>query len=105
ELHAGEPPQIHLNTIGYLPDAEKRASIAASCPDFAIVRVKDGTKVMSAKVTGPALNADTQEQIYTADFSALREPGEYRMDVPGVGRSAPFRVAADVYRMPFYTVT
>ncbi len=43
--------------------------------------------------------------LYTADFSALAEPGEYRLDVPGVRRSDPFRIGADVYREPFVVVT
>jgi endoglucanase len=101
---AQEAPGIRLNTIGYLPGREKEASIAAKCSKFAVVRVKDGAEVFEGTVAGPALNADTREQLYTADFSALKEPGEYRLDVPGVGRSAPFRVAGDVYDRPFYTV-
>ncbi len=47
---------------------------------------------------------DTQEQLYTADFSGLTQPGEYQLDVPGVGRSAPFHIAPDVYREPYYAV-
>lgn len=101
---AEETPKIRLNTIGYLPGREKKASIAAPCSRFAVVRVKDGSKVFEGSVTGPVLNNDTQEQLYTADFSALKQPGAYQLDVPDVGRSAPFLVAADVYRQPFYAV-
>jgi endoglucanase len=97
--------QIRLNTIGYLPDAEKKASIAAPCSEFAVVRVKDGAKIMTGRATGPILNEDTREQLYTADFSAFKEPGEYQLDVSGVGRSAAFNIATDVYRRPFYIVT
>ncbi len=68
------------------------------------MRVKDSAQVFEGTVSGPVLNADTLEQLCIADFSALHEPGEYRLEVPGVGRSAPFRIAADVYREPFYTV-
>lgn len=102
---ADEMTTIRLNTIGYLPDAAKRASIAAKCSKFAVLRVDDGAKVLEGVATGPASNPDTREQLYTADFSELDKPGEYRLDVPEVGRSAPFRIAADVYRRPFYTVT
>jgi endoglucanase len=98
---------IRLNTLGFLPDAPKRATIAGPCEKFAIVRVGDGDgkTLLDGVVTGPVLNDDTDEQLYTADFSALVEPGEYRLDVPGVGRSAPFRIAADLYVEPFRTVT
>ena len=98
-------PPIRLNTLGYLPDAPKQATVASPCAAFAVVRVGDGERVLDGTATGPLRNADTDEQLYTADFSTLVEPGEYRLDVPGVGQSAPFRVAADVYDEPFRTVT
>ena len=104
-IAAEEMPRIRLNTIGYLPDREKKASIAAPCEAFTVLRVKDGSKALEGKVNGPATNADTQETLYMADFSALREPGEYQLDVPGVGKSAAFRIGADVYRQPFHVVT
>ena len=102
---AQEAPGIRLNTIGYLPDARKTASIAGECLKFTVVRVKDGTKALDGPTGEPRRNRDTGEELCEADFSALREPGEYRLEVPGVGRSAPFRVASDVYNGPFRTVT
>jgi endoglucanase len=95
---------IRLNTIGYLPQAEKQASIAAACTNFAVVRAADDSKVFDGRVTGPVLDPDTEEQLYTADFSAFTCPGDYQLEVPGVGRSAPFRIAPDVYREPYQTV-
>ncbi len=96
---------IRLNTVGYLPGAEKQASIALPCTNFMVVRLPGGAAVFQGQITGPVSDADTQEQLYTADFSKLKQPGDYQLVVPGVGRSAPFRVAADVYREPFYLVT
>jgi endoglucanase len=95
---------IRLNTVGYLPDSLKRASIAAECSQFAVVRAATDETVLAGAVTGPVLNEDTQEQLCTADFSAVTEPGEYALVVPGVGRSAAFRVGADVYDEPFRVV-
>ena len=100
---AAESLAIRLNTLGYLPGTEKRASIAASCTNFS-VELPGGLKVFTGKVTGPVLNKDTQEQLYTADFSSYNEPGLYELVVPGVGRSAPFRIAANVYRESYSTV-
>lgn len=102
---AEDAPAIRLNTVGYPPSAKKKASIATPCTNFAVVRIKDGSKPLEGAATGPVLNVDTQEQLYTADFSALKEAGEFQLDVPGVGKSAAFRVAQDVYQRPFYTVT
>ncbi len=96
---------IRLNTVGYLPGLPKAASIAAACTNFAVVRIADGVKVLEGTVTGPVPNADTQEELYTADFTKLREPGLYRLEVAGVGASEPFRIANALYASPFYTVT
>ncbi len=101
---ADESSAIRLNTIGYLPLAEKKASLAAPCAMFAVVRVSDNSTVCAGKVTGPRWDADTGESLYTADFSEVKTPGDYQLVVPGVGQSAPFHIAADVYREPFYTV-
>jgi endoglucanase len=101
---AEESLPIRFNTVGYLPNAEKQATIAAPCANFTVIRVTDGSTAFQGKATGPVLDPDTQEQLYTADFSKLKRPGEYQLDVPSVGRSAPFHIAADVYREPFHTV-
>ncbi len=101
---AGESTPIRLNTVGYLPGAEKQATIAAPGTNFTVIRLSDNSTVLTGRVTGPVLNPDTQEQLYTADFSKLKQPGNYQLDVPGVGRSAPFRIAPDVYREPYYIV-
>src|SRR5947209_9733 len=94
-------PAIRLNTVGYLLGHEKRASVAARFTDFSVVADKDGAVVFRGKATGPVHNADTDEDLYVADFSACDRPGVYRLEVAGVGRSAPFRVARDVYDAPF----
>jgi endoglucanase len=101
---ATESLPIRLNTVGYLSPAKKQASIASPCKNFAVIRVAAGSTVFKGKVTGPVLDPDTQEQLYTADFSKLKKPGDYQLDVSGVGRSAPFHIAPDVYREPYYTV-
>ena len=100
---ADESSAIRLNTIGYLSKAEKSASLAAPGTNFAVVRVADNKTVSTGKITGPVLDADTGESLYTADFSSVKKAGDYRLVVPGVGQSAPFHISTDVYREPFYT--
>jgi endoglucanase len=104
-VRADEAVLIRFNSVGFLPHADKRATLAAPCAEFAVIRVADGAIVFRGHVTGPVLNEDTGEQLHTADFSKLTRPGEYLLEVPGVGRSANFRVAADVFLEPFCTVT
>jgi endoglucanase len=64
-----ESLSIRLNTIGYLPGTEKQAAIAAICTNFTVLRLADNATVFTGKVTSPALDSDTPEQLCTADFS------------------------------------
>ncbi len=100
----GESTTIRLNTVGYLPHAEKEASVALPCTNFVVIHLPDKVVVFSGKATGPVLNLDTQERLYTADFSEVKQAGVYQIDVPGVGSSAPFHIASNVYHEPFHTV-
>ena len=43
----------------------------------------------------------TKAAVRRLDFSAFNTPGEYRVFVPGLGLSGPFRIAADVWEKPF----
>lgn len=97
--------RIRLNTIGFLPTQQKRASVAAECSDFTLVNSSGVRQDFAGRTSGPIVNADTGEALYTADFSTFSKPGVYVLDVPGVGLSAPFRIAADVYNDAFRTVT
>src|SRR5436853_4641447 len=91
----GANSAIRLNTLGFLPDHLKRASIAAPSTDFHVVNDADGSIAFRGKISGPLHNSDTNEELYIADFSALTKPGNYRLDVQGVGRSEPFRIGRD----------
>jgi endoglucanase len=99
----GPSSAIRLNTVGFLPEHLKRASIAAPSADFSVINEADGSVAFRGKTSGPVHNNDTNEELYLADFSALKQPGIYRLDVAGVGRSAPFRVGPDVYDFAFRT--
>jgi endoglucanase len=43
----------------------------------------------------------TKAAVYRLDFGGFAVPGEYRVFVPGLGTSGPFRIAADVWEGPF----
>lgn len=100
--------RVRLNSVGFQPTSPKQATVAdAPAGDFSVVRVDDGEAVFRGRLgemkkTEPA---DTDESVRVADFSALAQPGRYQLDVPGVGRSAPFAIANEVWNTPFYAVT
>lgn len=94
--------RVRLNTVGFLPEYPKRASVAAKFKEFSVVEAGGKARVvLRGRAQGPVHNEDTGEDLYVADFSALTRPGTYRLEVEGVGSSPPFRVAADVYDAPF----
>jgi len=92
---------IRVNQLGYLPDGPKVAVLCSldpqpDAPAFAVV-AEAGDTVLGpapaerAGVFGPCAAA------FRLDFSALREPGRYRV-AAGKVVSPPVRVAHDVYR-------
>lgn len=101
QIQAAQNP-IRFNTIGFLPGLAKQASVAvAAATNFSVVRVADGKVVFTGELLGPRTNADTSELLRTADFSSLNQTGMFQLDVTGVGRTSPFRIAADVYDRPY----
>jgi endoglucanase len=90
---------IHLNTVGFVPSAEKVATVEA--PGGDTVEVHDATSgamVWSVPLTTMTNDELTQAPLWIADFTAFTDPGQYYLEVPGgVGKSATFKIAADVY--------
>ncbi len=93
--------RIRINSIGYLPEAEKKATIAASSGDFIIVNTS-GTSVFTGKTT-TIYDTDTNEQVSIADFSSLKTEGSYILLVPGIGKSVTFKIDPNIYANPFKT--
>jgi len=94
---------IRLNTVGYLPEMRKAASIAAACTNFQLIRTSDGQAVFHGQVSGPKWNAGTAENLFTADFSGWREPGVYLLTADGAGKSAPFAIGQDAFTNAYRT--
>ncbi|AEY66061.1 glycoside hydrolase family 9 protein [Clostridium sp. BNL1100] len=93
--------RIRLNSIGYLPEAEKKATIAASSGDFIVVN-SSGTAVLTGKTT-TVYDSDTNEQVSIADFSQVKTEGSYTLLVPGIGKSVTFKIDPNIYLNPFKT--
>ncbi|EEF61780.1 glycoside hydrolase family 9 protein [Pedosphaera parvula] len=100
-------PAIHVNQEGYLPSYPKKAAIGYYLGDlgemtipanqFSIVNASSGTTVYQGTLTlrpdvGYNYTPTPYRKVYEADFSSLTTPGEYRLAVPGMGASLPFRV-------------
>ena len=93
--HAGE---IAVNQVGYLPGAAKVAAVpAGAATAFRVVDAAKGAVVLRGTL-GPAATWDASgEAVQLADFSALKQPGNYRLQVDGLPDSPPFAVADNAY--------
>ncbi|MBN2413093.1 glycoside hydrolase family 9 protein [candidate division KSB1 bacterium] len=94
---------IRLNSLGFLPGFEKKATIITQCTEFTVKNVSDGKIIFSGKVTGPSHQNDVDQDVWIADFSGVREKGKFYLDVPGVGRSINFEIGESVYDFAWYT--
>jgi endoglucanase len=96
---AATAPAVKLNQLGFLPASQKLAVVqAGSAGRFAVLDAASGRKVFEGELGAPATWDASGETVRIADFSGLRTPGTYRIQVAGLPDSAPFPVGADAYR-------
>lgn len=92
---------IKLNQIGYKPEARKVAIVPAPVTDqarseFKVVRVADDVVVIEGPLSDAKIWPHSEETVQQADFSSLKESGEFVVRVAGVGDSYPFVIADEV---------
>jgi hypothetical protein len=101
-------PAIHVNQEGYLPNYSKQAMIGyflgslgempiSASTGFELVDAITGAQVFQGPLTqrpdvGFEYSPTPYQQVYQADFSAFSTPGQYRLVIPGMGGSMPFRI-------------
>jgi len=98
--------EIKVDQAGYAIGARKVGfliqPVAGQTARYVLRRQEDGKAVLEGSWTPPVLDPDSGDRVQTADFSGWNSPGIYYLDVRGVGRSWPFRIAADVYQHAYY---
>lgn len=100
---APQPPLVLVDQVGYDTAAPKHAIVQGSRGDgfthFEVVDVQTGKPVLQG-TPQPAGQVDhwNDWHYWTVDFSAVKKPGIYRVDVGGGGDafSFPFRIADGV---------
>jgi endoglucanase len=94
--------QVRMSQVGFLPGAEKAATVQwaqglrGEARKFALHRVSGG-KVLEGALSAARADAISGDRVQVADFSAVRESGQYRLEVEH-GKSVDFEVGADGYR-------
>ena len=88
---------IRASQLGYLPAAPKIAMLSEAPTGPVVVRrARDGKAVFTVIAGPPKLDPDSGDTLRIVDFSALKTPGDYVLDAPGLGRSDPFGIGKDV---------
>jgi hypothetical protein len=96
-------PAIHVNQVGYIPALPKKAMVGFYLgsfgemnideSDFTIIDATSGKAVFAGKLV-PRRDVGfpfiCYQYVFEADFSNFKTPGEYRLQVPGLGTSFPF---------------
>jgi len=100
-------PAIHVNQEGYLPAYPKKAIVgyylgsSGELPiltnTFLLVDAQSGATAYQGSLTqrsdvGYTYTPTPYQTVYQADFSGFTNAGAYRVVVPGMGGSLPFRI-------------
>lgn len=88
-------PSIAVDQVGYTVTADKVAVVTRPASAFTVRRAGDDAAVLTGALGAGATCPLSGDRVQGADFTPLREPGSYYLDVPGVGRSWPFTVGGD----------
>ncbi len=97
-------PAIHFSRHGYAPDAPKFASVSYDLGTLGEMELPSDTQAVlvdsagKAVFRGPLEKHPDQEwrwhqNVWRLDFSALQTPGDYFLEVPGLGRAGPVSIS------------
>lgn len=89
---------IRVCQVGYLPDETKFAMLVGKAAGPVEVReVGSNSKVTVLQVGKAALDPSTGDEVSLIDFSTLKRPGKYFIEIAGVGRSHPFEIGKGAF--------
>ncbi len=101
-------PAIHINHAGYVPGFPKSATVSLDMGSLGEMALPDG-------IVGRLLNAEGKtvfeaplvhrpdrawrfyQNVWRFDFTDFNTPGVYRIEVEGLGRSAPLRIHSEAF--------
>ena len=104
-------PAIHINQTGYLPRLPKVATVGyflgslgemelPAAHDFQVIAADTGTVVLQGRLqlhpdSGFKIQPTPYQKVWSADFTGLTQPGDYRLVVSGLGASEVFAINED----------
>jgi endoglucanase len=101
--HHSMASTIRLNSVGYLPKQPKVATVTQVFESFQVVDAKTQKVVFEGKAKGSYKQADVAEEVWLADFSKLKKPGNYLLKLNNGEVSPSFAIGNNVYNQAFNT--
>jgi endoglucanase len=95
--------EIKVNSLGFLPDAPKQASLTIAAETFIVRNASNGKRVFKGKPSAAVKQEDVDQEVWTVDFSSVTKPGNYYVEIPEVGRSVEFPIGKQVYNDAYVT--
>ena len=94
---------IHLNSLGFLPQSSKKASVIGEAKSFVIKSVSDKSVVYKGKISTSVFQKDVNQNVSVADFSSFTKNGRYYLETSDGTKSTEFEISPKVYNQAFYT--
>lgn len=89
---------IKLNQIGFYPEAQKIAVAPDSLiTNFFVVTPDFSDTLFTGELSAVTEVPNSSEQVRTADFSEVNQPGHYVLWIPDLGHSYTFSISDNVY--------
>lgn len=91
---------IRFNQVGFYPSQDKKAVLVV--PDiteygeFQIRNLETGKIDLVGELSGPRISGFSDKKTYLLFFSEITTPGEYLIEIPGIGKSTPFLIKEHV---------
>ena len=94
---------ICINSLGFLPESTKKASIVGEVKSFVIKKVSDQSKVFEGTISSSVFQKDVNQTVSIAEFTSLTKKGKYYLETPDGAKSTEFEISPKVYNNAFYT--
>jgi endoglucanase len=88
---------IYLNQIGFLPDHQKVATVNAQASSFLVRSIKDNSVIFRSTLSAERPDPASGDTVRLADFSSLKGPGEYRIELDTGATGGSFPIGKDAY--------
>jgi len=94
---------INLNSLGFLPESSKKATIVGEAKSFVIKKASDQAKVFEGQLSAPVFQKDVNQNVAIADFSSFTKNGKYYLETPDGVKSIEFEITPKAYNQALYT--